>query len=80
MVVDSETRSSDVLSFFTDLTKREDIAIILINQHIANLIRHALTGYNKLVPTVLEIPSKDHPYDPSKDHVLKQVNMLLGSD
>ena len=69
-----------VLKKFEELTQRDDVAIILINQHIANLIRHALAGYTQLVPTVLEIPSKDHPYDPSKDQVLRQVNMLLGGD
>mmetsp|Transcript_7282 Transcript_7282/g.11628 ORF Transcript_7282/g.11628 Transcript_7282/m.11628 type:complete len:119 (-) Transcript_7282:42-398(-) len=80
MVVNGETRPSEVLAKFQELTEREDVAIILINQHIANLIRHALAQYEKLVPTVLEIPSKEHPYDPSKDQVLKKVNMLLGGE
>jgi V-type H+-transporting ATPase subunit F len=80
MVVNAETKPADVLAKFQALTKRDDVAIVLINQHIANLIRHALAQYNQLVPTVLEIPSKEHPYDPSKDQVLKQVNMLLGGE
>mmetsp|Transcript_2359 Transcript_2359/g.3392 ORF Transcript_2359/g.3392 Transcript_2359/m.3392 type:complete len:118 (+) Transcript_2359:43-396(+) len=79
-VVTSETRPAEVLEKFEELTKRDDVAIILINQHIANLIRHAINNYTQLVPTVLEIPSKDHPYDPSKDTVLRQVNMLLGGE
>lgn len=52
--------------------------MLLINQHVANDIRHLVKNYNKLLPTVLEIPSKEHPYDPSKDEVLKQVNLMLG--
>lgn len=80
MVVNSETRPAEVLTKFNEMTERDDVAIILINQHVANLIRHALAAYNKLIPTILEIPSKEHPYDPSKDQVLKQVNMLLGGE
>ena len=30
--------------------------------------------------TVLEIPSKDHPFDPSKDSVLKRVQKLFGDE
>lgn len=33
---------------------------------IANDIRHILRDYNKIIPTVLEIPSKDQPYDPEQ--------------
>ena len=46
---------------FNDLTNREDIGIVLINQHVANEIRHLLKDYTKTIPTVLEIPSKDSP-------------------
>ena len=38
-----------------------------------------LAEYNKVLPTVLEIPSKDHPYDPSKDSVMDRVRFLSGS-
>lgn len=29
---------------------------------IANDIRHLLKSYTQTIPTILEIPSKDHPY------------------
>lgn len=73
-----ETRTSDIETKFTELTERSDIAILLINQHVANEIRHLVKNYNNLFPTILEIPSKEHPYDPSKDEIMKQVNLLLG--
>ncbi|KAF8503550.1 hypothetical protein F5888DRAFT_1003114 [Russula emetica] len=38
----------------------------VINQHIAERIRPAVDKYQQAFPTLLEIPSKDHPYDPSK--------------
>jgi V-type H+-transporting ATPase subunit F len=32
------------------------------------------------VPAVLEIPSKDNPYDPNQDSLLTRVKHLLGLD
>ena len=63
---------------FADFTTRDDIGIILINQHVANSIRHKLKDYNQTVPTVLEIPSKDVPYDPEQDYIMQRVNMFIG--
>ena len=80
LVVDNDTLPSKIREHFKEFTEREDIAIILINQHIAQIIRSDLVAYRGTVPTVLEIPSKAHPYDPSKDQVLKQVNMMLGGE
>ncbi len=32
------------------------------------------------MPALLEIPSKDHAYDPAKDTLLKRVNRLFSQD
>ncbi|KAK7677112.1 H(+)-transporting V1 sector ATPase subunit F [Cerrena zonata] len=53
-------------------SERDDIAILLINQHLADLIRYRVDNYTNAFPAILEIPSKDHPYDPSKDSILKK--------
>ncbi|GJC96842.1 V-type proton ATPase subunit F [Colletotrichum higginsianum] len=45
---------------------------------IADRIRHRVDTYTAAFPTVLEIPSKDHPYDPEKDSVLRRVRRLFG--
>ena len=52
---------------------------------IANEIRGALDEYYELMegrpnplPTILEIPSKTHPYDVSKDSLMQRVQMLAG--
>lgn len=45
---------------------------------VAEEIRHLLNTYEKTIPTVLEIPSKDSPYDPAKDYIMKRVNLMLG--
>lgn len=56
-----DTTVSQIEEAFNRLTSRDDVAIVLINQHVASEIRHILSGYNKTIPTVLEIPSKDVP-------------------
>jgi V-type H+-transporting ATPase subunit F len=33
---------------------------------IAEMIRPMIEQHQQAFPTVLEIPSKDHPYDPAK--------------
>ncbi|CAO3686292.1 hypothetical protein G6F70_000973 [Rhizopus microsporus] len=78
LVVDAKTPLSTIEETFIEYTKRKDIAIILINQHIAEDIRELVDGHNQAFPAVLEIPSKDHPYDPEKDSVLKRVRRLFG--
>jgi len=45
---------------------------------IAEKIRHRVETYTAAFPSLLEIPSKDHPYDPEKDSVLKRVRRLFG--
>ena len=46
---------------------------------IAEMIRHLLDAYDKPIPSVLEIPSKDHPYDPSKDGILRRAKVSYSS-
>lgn len=79
LIVTNQTSTSKIEETFDNFTnEREDIAILLINQHIAEKIRHRLDTYVKAFPAVLEIPSKDHPYDPELDSVMKRVQKLFG--
>ncbi|KAI5307498.1 H(+)-transporting V1 sector ATPase subunit F, partial [Ascosphaera atra] len=79
LVVDSKTETSTIEKAFDDFTqRRKDIGILLINQHIAERIREKLDAFTEAFPAVLEIPSKDHPYDPDKDSVLRRVRRLFG--
>jgi len=41
------------------------------------MIRQLVDDHDQAFPSVLEIPSKDHPYDPSKDSVLKSYYYFL---
>ncbi|KAF3502950.1 hypothetical protein F2Q69_00039511 [Brassica cretica] len=47
---------------------------------VANMIRFLVDSYNKPVPAILEIPSKDHPYDPAHDSVLSRVKYLFSAE
>jgi len=85
-VVKKDTKASVIGEAFKDLTSKNEIAIIMINQHIANDIRHLVNNYSKVdnktkvgrKKIILEIPSKDHPYVPAKDPIMKRVMLKLG--
>ncbi|KAI9888092.1 MAG: H(+)-transporting V1 sector ATPase subunit F [Watsoniomyces obsoletus] len=79
LVVDSKTDNGAIERAFDSFTTdRKDIGIVLINQHIAERIRPRIDAFTAAFPAILEIPSKDHPYDPEKDSVLRRVRKLFG--
>ncbi|KAF8401785.1 hypothetical protein HHK36_012731 [Tetracentron sinense] len=75
-----ETTVKAIEDAFKEFTTKEDIAIVLISQYVANMIRFLVDSYNKPVPAILEIPSKDHPYDPTHDSVLSRVKYLFSAE
>ena len=42
------------------------------------MIRGTVDGHDKSVPAILEIPSKEHPYDASKDSILRRARVSFG--
>ncbi|CUS08448.1 unnamed protein product [Tuber aestivum] len=78
LVVDAKTETDKIEKAFDEFVGRKDIGILLINQHVAEKIRYRVDTYTAAFPAVLEIPSKDHPYDPEKDSVLRRVKRLFG--
>ncbi|KAK2079350.1 hypothetical protein QBZ16_003041 [Prototheca wickerhamii] len=78
LIVDDKTTQQQIEDAFREYTSRDDVAVVLINQSIASSIRPLLNNYTKPVPAVLEIPSKDVPYDPSQDSVLSRVKFMFG--
>ncbi|EHB08656.1 V-type proton ATPase subunit F [Heterocephalus glaber] len=62
------------------LLNRDDIGIVLINQYIAEMVRHALDAHQRSIPAVLEIPSKDHPYDAAKDSILRRAKGMFTAE
>lgn len=47
---------------------------------IAEMIRHVIDSHASPVPAVLEIPSKDHPYDPTKDSILRRARGMFNPE
>ncbi|KAK7580332.1 hypothetical protein V9T40_000961 [Parthenolecanium corni] len=80
MVVDKNTPVSDIEDCFKRFVKREDIDIILINQNVAEMIRDSIEAHTQPIPAVLEIPSKDHPYDATKDSILRRAKGMFNPD
>ena len=79
--VNSSTKNEQIDEFFNSLVKRKDIGIVLISQDCGDRIRDTLDAYNEIIPTVLEIPSKQHPYSIEKDSVMqKALRQLYGQN
>lgn len=82
-VVDAKTRSHEIAEAFTEYTARKDIAMIMLTQSLANQIRNVVDDFarsGQTVPAVVEIPSKDVPYEAKKDPIMQRVQMFFGSN
>ena len=80
MVVDKNTTTTEIEETFKAFIKRDDIDVVLINQNIAELIRYVIDAHTAPTPAILEIPSKDHPYDPTKDSILRRARGMFNAD
>ena len=79
--VNSSTTDEQIEDFFHNLITRKDIGIVLISQDVADRIRETLDAYNEIIPTVLEIPSKQHPYSIEKDSIMQRaLRQLYGQN
>ena len=43
----AETATRAIEEAFKDFSTRDDVAVVLINQYIADMIRHVVNDYNK---------------------------------
>ena len=77
MIVDKETSDSQIEEVLRGFLDRHDIGIILISQNIAERVRNIIVEHEKVIPTVLEIPSKDTPYEANKDTIVKRAAAIL---
>ena len=77
LIVDKEVTDSMIEAKLRELLAREDVGIVLISQNIAERVRNIIIEHDKVIPTILEIPSKDTPYDPEKDTVVTRAAAIL---
>ncbi|XP_017405017.1 V-type proton ATPase subunit F [Cebus imitator] len=80
LVVEKDTTINEIEDTFRQFLHRDDIGIILINQYIAEMVRHALDAHQHSIPAVLEIPSKEHPYDAAKDSILRRARGMFTAE
>jgi len=77
---DKNTSISELEDAVRGFLNRDDIAILLIVQYVADHVRHIIEGWTKITPAILEIPSKEHAYDPTKDFILTRAQKMFSSD
>lgn len=81
LIVDKDTDDETIETTLRSFLERTDIGIVLISQNIAERVRNIIVEHNKVLPTILEIPSKDTPYEADKDTIVKRAAAILwGSD
>ena len=80
-IVDKDTKNEEIEEVVNSWLQRTDIGIILISQNVAEIVREIIVAHDKVIPTILEIPSKGTPYEAEKDTiVLSAASKLWGSD
>jgi len=80
LIVEDKTSKSHIETTFKKFVSREDVAIVLISQKIAEEIRNIIEEYDELIPVVLEIPDPSNPYSAEKDTIMMRLNKLLGTE
>lgn len=81
LIVDKDTDDETIETTLRSFLDRSDIGIVLISQNIAERVRNIIVEHTKVLPTILEIPSKDTPYEADKDTIVKRAAAILwGSD
>ncbi|KAL4190709.1 hypothetical protein AMTRI_Chr07g26130 [Amborella trichopoda] len=82
MIADEDTITGFLLAGVgnVDLRRKTNYLIVDSSTPVANMIRFLVDSYNKPIPAILEIPSKDHPYDPTHDSVLSRVRYLFSAE
>lgn len=54
LLLPAETSVKRIEDSFKEYTNRDDIAIVLINQYIADMIRHQVANYMKVAQPVVD--------------------------
>ena len=74
LVVDENTPGSEIENKFAGFLDDRSVGIIIVNQKLAdNHLRHLISAHEEIIPTILEIPSKDCPYQIENDMVVQKV-------
>ena len=81
LIVERGTTDDDIDQALRGFLARPDIGIVLISQGAAERVRNVIIEHEAIIPTILEIPGDDAPYDPEKDTiVVRAACVLWGGD
>ena len=81
MIIERNTTDEEIDACMRSFLARPDIGIVLISQGAAERIRNVIVEHEATIPTILEIPGDDAPYDPEKDTiVVRAAKILWGGD
>ena len=81
MIIERNTTDEEIDACMRGFLARPDIGIVLISQGAAERIRNVIVEHESTIPTILEIPGDDAPYDPEKDTiVVRAAKILWGGD
>lgn len=76
-IVERNTTDEEIDVQLRGYLSRPDIGIILISQGAAERVRNVIIEHEETIPTILEIPGDDAPYDPEKDTIVVRAAMIL---
>ena len=57
-IVEKDTTDQNIEEVLRGWLERSDVGIILISQNCAERVRNIIVEHDKVIPTILEIPSK----------------------
>lgn len=77
MIVERNTTDEEIEQALRSYLARPDIGIVLISQGSAERVRHVIVEHQATIPTILEIPGDDAPYDPEKDTIVVRAACIL---
>ena len=81
MIIERNTTDEEIDTTLRGFLARPDIGIVLISQGAAERVRNVIVEHEATIPTILEIPGDDAPYDPEKDTiVVRAAKILWGGD
>jgi V-type H+-transporting ATPase subunit F len=81
MIIERNTTDEEIDQTLRGFLSRPDIGIVLISQGAAERVRNVIVEHELTIPTILEIPGDDAPYDPEKDTiVVRAAKILWGGD
>ncbi|PVD36130.1 hypothetical protein C0Q70_03103 [Pomacea canaliculata] len=79
VIGDEDTCTGFILGGIGEINKNRQPNFLVVDK-IAEMIRHVIDKHISPIPTVLEIPSKDSPYDASKDSILRRAKEVHRRD